>query len=422
MRLVLQVLILIEVIFAFPFSVHNQHLLLRGDAANTHLQNLRANRVAQHGSKASILELSEAVSLPYIAVPLATSGRDIVDSNNERFQLASINWHGGSDEQFIPAGLDVQHRSIIAHAIRQLGFNSVRLPYSDEMVYKNPIIPPHALSANADIFEHVDEVRALDVYHSVVEALTDEGLAVIPSNYRTAASGYRSFNLCETAWYNDHLLGLCSITQSEESWITNLETIMARHISNPRVIGVDLRNDVRGSWGIVDWNKWAAAAELAGNRLLRMNTKWLIFVGGIQSSRNLEGVRTRPVKLVVSNRVVYEVHVDVAAKNWVWRGTAFQDYASFAERMRQRWAYLLLENLAPVWVGEFGISKQPKVHEQKQWSRMLTYLKDVNADWAYAALGRDAFKETWGLLASTWESAIIDFRMKDLLSIMPASS
>ena len=64
--------------------------------------------------------------------PLRTAGRYIVDATGNRFKLSSVNWHGASDVHYVAMGLDVRHRSEIARTIRQMGFNSVRLPYSDQ--------------------------------------------------------------------------------------------------------------------------------------------------------------------------------------------------------------------------------------------------------------------------------------------------
>jgi len=71
---------------------------------------------------------SSSNSSTYYTLPLRTQGRNIVDQNGRRFKLSSVNWYGASDELFIPGGLDVQHRTTIAAAIRALGFNSVRCP------------------------------------------------------------------------------------------------------------------------------------------------------------------------------------------------------------------------------------------------------------------------------------------------------
>ena len=136
--------------------------------------------------------------------PLQTAGRHIVDANGKRFKLASINWYGASDIFFVPMGLDVRHRSDIAKTIRKMGFNSVRFPYSDQMVIENPVIDPKHLQANLDLLEPyhkhregVDQTRldegiagprALDVYNACVQAMTDEGIAVIPNNHITNAA------------------------------------------------------------------------------------------------------------------------------------------------------------------------------------------------------------------------------------------
>jgi hypothetical protein len=96
--------------------------------------------------------------------PLRAQGRHVVDAKGKRFKLASVNWYGASDENFIPGGLDIRQRSEIAKTIRRLGFNSVRLPYSDEVVLKNPSIPASLLAANNDLIGK----RALDIFEAVV--------------------------------------------------------------------------------------------------------------------------------------------------------------------------------------------------------------------------------------------------------------
>ena len=51
-------------------------------------------------------------------MPLRAHGRNVVDARGRRFKLASVNWYGASDELFIPGGLDIQHRDVIAATIR----------------------------------------------------------------------------------------------------------------------------------------------------------------------------------------------------------------------------------------------------------------------------------------------------------------
>ena len=172
--------------------------------------------------------------------PLRTEGRHVVDALGKRFKLASVNWYGASDEHYIPGGLDVRHRSQIARMIRQMGFNSVRLPYSDELVLTNPQIPATRLSANEDLVGR----SALQVFEAVVNALTDAGLAVIINNHITQSTWCCGANPCDAAWYNDYLGSVCRVWQSEEQWMENWQTVMAPFVNNSRVIGADLRNEV----------------------------------------------------------------------------------------------------------------------------------------------------------------------------------
>ena len=122
--------------------------------------------------------------------PFHTSGRHILDANEEPIKLASMNWYGASDIGFVPSGLDVQHRDDIAQLIKRLGFNSVRLPYADEIVVRNPVVNSSLISANADLFTpgNLGKPLALEVFHAVVESLTAVGLMVIVNNHITQAT------------------------------------------------------------------------------------------------------------------------------------------------------------------------------------------------------------------------------------------
>lgn len=124
---------------------------------------------------------------------LSPLGPDVVDATGRRFKLSSINRYGASDEHFIPGGLDVQHRDTIAKTIRALGFNSVRLPYADEMVMLDPEIPDHRLAANPDLIGRC----ALDIFDAVVTSLTDAGIAVIINSHITSAIWCCSADPCD---------------------------------------------------------------------------------------------------------------------------------------------------------------------------------------------------------------------------------
>ncbi|KAK4504908.1 hypothetical protein PRZ48_002871 [Zasmidium cellare] len=369
------------------------------------------------------------------APPLRTAGRHIVDANGERVKLASINWYGASDIFFVPGGLDFRHRDEIAATIKRMGFNSVRFPYSDQMVIENPIVPPEVISANLDLLDgyelnhdslkRSDELqgpRALDVFNACVKSMTDIGLAVIPNNHITNAHWCDGKNLCDSSWKNDHYGPICKIKQTTETWIDHWKIIMEPFIDNPLVIGADLRNEPRGLWGTMTWNMWATAAEKASEALLAMQPNWLMFVEGISSANDCSGARTRPVKLSVPDRVVYSSHV------YAWSGWSTlvpygkRPYPSFALDMDKNWAFLLRGNTAPVWVGEFGAPHGASDSDHHYWDNLMKILEETDADWGYWALnprkpeGYD--NETYGLLRDDWETVVEDYRFADLTSIM----
>ncbi|CAI4213739.1 unnamed protein product [Parascedosporium putredinis] len=344
----------------------------------------RANRLPPES------ELAPAMST--YELPLRTRGRDVVDARGRRVKLASVNWYGASDELFASGGLDARHRDDIARLIRRLGFNSVRLPYSDELVTSNPIVRAADVAANPDLIG----LSALEVFHATVRSLTGAGIAVIVNNHITRASWCDGFDLCDASWKNDHLGPLCPLRQTEEDWIRHWEAVVAPLADDPLVIGVDLRNEVRGLWGTMSWDSWAAAAERAGDRLLALNPDWLIIVGGTSSGNDLSGGRY-----------------------------ATRSYESFVSTVRRHWGYLLEGDIAPVWVGEFGAPARPGVGDARYWRHLVRYLKVLDADFGYWALNprkmsRDgsSVPETYGLVEEDWKTPVLDYRMKSMIELM----
>jgi endoglucanase len=341
---------------------------------------------------------------PEYLAPLHTYGAEIRDARDQPVQLRSINWYGASDIKLIASGLDVRHRDDISLLIRRMGFNSVRLPYADELLYANPMIAKEELAANADLHNS----SALEVYHAVVRSLTDAGLFVIPNNHITQATWCCGANLCDARWSNDWLGSMCRVRQTEEMWIENWRRVMAPIKENPLVIGADLRNEVRAPWFTLYWPTWASAAERASEVLLDLNPNWLMFVEGMSSANDLTGVRERPIVLSVPGRVVYEAHV------YQWSGWGQlspygrRNYDSFVKAMRKNWAYLIEEDLAPVWIGEFGTADWPNHQDLHYWQNLMGVMKMWKPSWGYWALNpRKPEGDSWesyGLLEDDWET------------------
>ncbi|EAQ93628.1 hypothetical protein CHGG_01863 [Chaetomium globosum CBS 148.51] len=300
------------------------------------------------------------LSSPNYTLPLRTRGRDVIDARGRRFKLASVNWYGASDELFVPGGLDVKHRDEIARMVRVLGFNSVRLPYADELVLRNPVVAPHLLAANPDLVGR----RAMDVLEAVVDALTRAGIAVIVNNHITSATWCCGADPCDAGWANDHLPSMmCRVRQTEEEWIEHWEEVMRRFVGNP--LGGGRRPSQRGARRVVTMKcePLATAVERAGIRLLKMTPDWLIIVRRNRVAerphrRGGAGPSCSTCRTASSTRPTSICGAAGAASAAV---TPSAHYPSFVQSMQQEIGPTCSRgDIAPVWVGKFGAPPKPR--------------------------------------------------------------
>ena len=161
----------------------------------------------------------------------------------------------------------------------------------------------------------------------------------------------------------------------------HLDELAARYAGNPTVIGADLHNEPHGAatWGSGNTaTDWQLAAQRGGNAVLAVNPNWLIFVEGVETYNgnsywwggNLMGAGQHPVVLNSAGQLVYSVH-DYATS--VYTQPWFND-PSFPNNLpavwTKYWGYLYQQNIAPVWVGEFGTTLTSA--KDQQWLTKLT--------------------------------------------------
>ena len=76
-----------------------------------------------------------------------TSGNQILDSNGNPVRIAGINWYGFETPDEIAHGLWVQDYHTIINDIAALGYNTIRIPFSNQMV-ETPIVPQNLSFSN----------------------------------------------------------------------------------------------------------------------------------------------------------------------------------------------------------------------------------------------------------------------------------
>jgi len=185
------------------------------------------------------------------------------------------------------------------------------LPFSLDMVVGNSSIAPipnakELLAANPKL----QDLSSLQVFDATLQSLTDAGLLVILNNHVSRGAWCCDTEDGEGLWYTADF--------PEEDWLYGLTFIAKRYQNNARVVGFDLRNEIRSSpLGNPDWGSgnpktdWALAATKAGLSVLEESPELLIIVSGISYSMFLCDVPRHPLHLIVPefiNRTVYTSH------------------------------------------------------------------------------------------------------------------
>jgi endoglucanase len=109
----------------------------------------------------------------------------MIDVNGNRVKLAGVNWYGADNKEFSVGGLAYRPLAAIAHQVKAMGFNSVRIPWSNELVETNPVVPYYAIVANPAL----KGKRALEVLDLTIDVLAGEGVYVILDNHVSRADG-----------------------------------------------------------------------------------------------------------------------------------------------------------------------------------------------------------------------------------------
>ena len=317
-----------------------------------------------------------------IATPLSTSGRFVVGADGRRVRLAGVNWYGGSEDIGVPAGLDCTNRTALAELIAAQGFNCVRLPFSLWMTRQTAPVPDQYLLQNPDLHGSTP----LQVYDACVQALTDQGLIVIPNCHLLDFGWCCSNDDTNGLWFNDRW----EIAQFTATW----QDIATRYASNPLVAAIDIKNEPRHAtvggqslgpaWGTAVETDFAAMYTAVGNLIHEVDPHLLIICEGLNYAGDLTGVAGHQVRLAQPNKVVYSMH------DYSWDGhPAGQTQAAYFAQMTQAGGYVLDQGIAPVWVGEFGgnaSSLSSPGGGGSWWANIQAWLKEADVDWCWWAL------------------------------------
>ncbi len=350
-----------------------------------------------------------------------TAGNRIVDDQDRPVQFNGLNWFGFETSNYAPHGLWSTSMDSFLDQMARLGFNLLRVPWCNEMLHTDRLPNVGADQANRDL----KGKRPIEVLDALIEKAGRRGMRIVLDRHRPDA------NQQSELWYTRGV--------SEEQWIADWVFLARRYRHQPAVVGADLHNEPHGpaTWGSGDLKTdWRLAAERCGNAILAVQPDWLIFVEGVEKYRNesywwggnLAGAAAAPVRLSVPHRLVYAPHdygPGVFGQPW-FKAADFP--ANLPALWNKHWAYLHHQQLAPIWLGEFGArnvtvaaARAPQARTEAQWINVLVdYIGANKMYWAFWCWNPNS-GDTGGLLRDDWKT-IHDDKLRLLQRLMQPGS
>lgn len=400
------------------------------------------------------------LAIPLVAadkpkVPLHSSSRWILGSDNQRVKLRCINW-AGHLEANVPEGLHKQPIDHVASWIASNGFNCVRLTYSIDMAL-GPDLPVEASFRQAAKNSGTDEngmmglynaavqknpflanATVIEVFDAVQSALWDKGVMTILDNHVSKAKW-----CCDlddgNGWWSDApgYLDANSRYFDHQNWLNGLRDMATWARCKPGIVGMSLRNELRAHITQIPTaaSVWLKNMPEAAANVHAANPDVLVILGGLNGGTDLTPLRDH--KLDTSRW---------AGKN-VWEAHSYSftittpDFGSCDVRKVN---YGLLfgfvleqgkDNTGPFFLSEFGVGMTGgdkdglNDKDSKYLSCLVDYMSDNDADWSlwavqgsyYVRDGQLDHEETWGALDYAWS----DWRnpkFKGMLGKMPEVS
>jgi len=189
---------------------------------------------------------------PLSATGWHTNATQIVNPSGGTYGFSGVNWYGAETTAFTPSGLWAQDYKFILNEIKQNGFNTIRLPYSNQMWETDPVPSNHYVG----LCPTCKGKHARDILAMVLNYGGSIGLHFVIDNHRseagnsTEANGLWYFvsgnnNYPESNWTNDwvHVIDWVHGTAQTQG---ATDTIAVNYLASdgfPIVIGYDLRNE-----------------------------------------------------------------------------------------------------------------------------------------------------------------------------------
>jgi aryl-phospho-beta-D-glucosidase BglC (GH1 family) len=350
---------------------------------------------------------SGAPDAPSVSGFLHVQGNRLLDAQGKSVRLTGVNWFGLETSNEAPHGTWARDYRSMLKQMRDLGFNSLRLPWSNAIL-RSDAKAASVTTVGKDPYDGTDPMNGplagktpLEMMDLVIVAAGDVGLKIILDNHSREPEAYDK----EELWF--------SAKTPESLWISDWVSLAKRYSGNTTVVAFDLDNEPHGAstWGTgstaTDWN---SAAERCGNAIQAANPDVLIIVEGVSIvgtdtywwGGNLSAVRTAPIHLTHPEKLVYSTHEygpEVHDQTW-FSDPTFP--ANLAKVWDQHFDFIMTQEIGHLLLGEFGI-KDRSASSGKSGQWFDTLLKTVGStySWTFWCWNPNS-GDTEGILQTDW--------------------
>ncbi|EFA79090.1 hypothetical protein PPL_07915 [Heterostelium album PN500] len=311
--------------------------------------------------------------------------------NDHVFKLKGVNWFGCETETSVVHGLWSRDYKQYIEFLSVNNFNAIRIPFSLEMVLKDPF--PTSISISPAMNSDLHGLRSLSVLDIIIEAAGEKGMLVLLDLHSFGPND----RLHDGLWYNSYIL----ILRYGKTW---------------NVLGVDLKNEpYSATWNtgnpMTDWDK---AINRIGSYIQNNGgNRWLIFGQGVPSQQSsqfsccwgesfeTEGRPDSTISLPNMEKFVYSPHCygPSVVNHAHFRNPGFPGI--MVEHWDLNFGLLPTSTKRAVVVGEWG-GRYTEQLDRVWMDCFVRYLKDKGCtDSFYWCLNPNS-GDTGGILADDW--------------------
>ncbi|XP_059445883.1 glycosyl hydrolase 5 family protein-like [Corylus avellana] len=356
----------------------------------------------------SLLIISPAVT----ALPLHTSSRWLVDEAGQRVKLACVNWVTHL-EVLVAEGLSKQPVDVISKRITSMGFNCVRLTWPLYLVTNDSLasLTVRQSFLSLGLSESISGLQAnnpsiidlslIQAYQAVVSSLGANNVMVILDNH-ISKPGWCCSSSDGNGFFGDQYF-------NPDLWIQGLTRMATIFNGVPNVIGMSLRNELRGPrQNVKDWYRYMQGGAEAVHSA---NPDVLVILSGLGFDKDLSFIRNQPVNLTFTGKLVYEMHWYGFSDGKSWEsGNPNQVCGRVVNNMMRLSGYLLDQGW-PLFVSEFGMDlRGNNVNDNRFMDCFLGWAAELDLDFAlwtlvgsyYLREGIVGLNEYYGVLDWNW--------------------